>query len=132
MFQLDEGGLTYRYELNQFSLAEPFPFAECRNLLANMLPWGKVTSNNVQVQYLKNAPEGSQVSLPIFEQSQCRDSNLSFLGKIALGQISVFPLSLQVNSQRRVMERKFEHFSVRERENSKKVLASSFFLRSSG
>jgi hypothetical protein len=68
-------------------------------------------------------PERGQIALPTFEQAQCRNGNLSLLRKIALGQLSVYPLSLQVNSQRRVMERKFEHFRVRERENSKKVLA---------
>jgi hypothetical protein len=70
---------------------------------------------------MEYCPKRTQIALPTFEQSQCRDGNLSLLGKIALGQLPVFPLSLQVNSQRRPMERKFEHFWVQERENSKKV-----------
>jgi hypothetical protein len=67
MFQLNEGWLTYRYELHQFSLAEPFLFAECRNSLTDMLPWGKVPSNNIEVKYVEYLPKRGQVAPTLFQ-----------------------------------------------------------------
>ena len=75
-------------------LAHSFAFSQCDDSLTDMLPCGKVASNNVEVECREHSPERRQIALPAFEQSQCRDSNLSLLGKIALGQLSVFPLSL--------------------------------------
>src|SRR5262245_28080111 len=111
-------GLNYG---SKCPLTHSFSFAERDDTLTNTLPWLQVASNNIQVKGREYSPERSQIALPTFEQSNGGDSNPSLLGKIALGQFSVLPLSLQVNSQRRVMQRKFEHFRVRERENSKKV-----------
>ena len=63
---------------------------------------------------MEYCPKRGQIALPTFEQSNGWDSNLSLLGKIALGQFLIFPLSFEMTSQRRVMERKFVHFRFRE------------------
>ena len=64
---------------------------------------------------MKYCPERGQIALPTFEQSNGWDSNLSLLRKIALGQFSIFPFPLQMASQRRIMQRRFEHSDVYER-----------------
>jgi hypothetical protein len=61
---------------------------------------------------MEYSPERGQIALPTFEQSNGWSRKPSLPSKILLGQFSVFPLSLQVNSQCYMMERKFEHSGV--------------------
>ena len=77
----------------------PFPFSQRDDALTDMLPWGQVSSNDVQVECREYSPECAQIALPTFEQSNGWNRKHSLSSKIALGQLPVFPLSLQVNSQ---------------------------------
>jgi hypothetical protein len=111
-FQLNEGGLTHAYELDQLSLTYPFPFPQCGNALTNMLPWGQVASYDIQAEGVEHCPEGTQIALSTFQQPNGRHREHSLSSKILLAQFSIFPLSFQLTSQRRVMARKFEHIGV--------------------
>ena len=51
-------------------------------------------------------------TLTVLQYTQGWESTLSLLGKIALEQWSVLPLSFEMPSQGRAMARKFEHFQV--------------------
>jgi hypothetical protein len=111
-FQLDEGRLTHAYELDQLSLTYPFPFPQGDDTLTNCLSWWQVASYDVQVESVEYCPERTQIALPTFEQSNGWHREHSLPSKIALGQFSIFPFSLQMTSQGRMMARKFEHSGV--------------------
>jgi hypothetical protein len=107
--------------LYQLALTHPFPFSQYDDSFTDMLPWGKIPSNDVQVECVKHGPKRSQIPLPTFEQANGRHRKPNLLGKSMLGEFLVLPLSFEMTSQGRTMERKFEHSGVRERENSKIV-----------
>jgi|SRR6266849_1052300 len=128
--QGQQGRVTHADELAQRSLTYPFPLPQREDARTDMLPWGQVASSNVETKRMEHGPQRGEIPLPVFQQAQGRQRHLRLLRKIALGQFSLFPFSLQVHSQRRMMTRKFEHSGVRERQKRKKVCADSSLYRS--
>ena len=56
--QLNEGRLTHPHEFDKVPLTHPFLFSQGDGSFTDMLPWGKVSPDDSEVECREHCPEG--------------------------------------------------------------------------